>query len=149
MFRVFVGFTLAVLPPLLFVAYCRSLILQASQIGLGAAVLRAIATKSGSVSAKDFHRLQALVGLCPLGQKDGATLAAVSAYYFLLTGLYGISSAICEVVANWTERERQRCSYFVAVRLDQRIANTRKLWAEQMIHQEEQGKSPTSSSESQ
>lgn len=136
MFRAFVGFTLAALPPLLFVAYCRSLLAQACETELSAAVLKAIATESGSVSAEDFHRLQALVGLCPLGQKDGAALACVSAYYFLLTGLYAISSRICEACADWTERERQKCSYFVAVRLDQRIASARKLRAEQMIHPE-------------
>ena len=149
MFRVFVGFTLVVLPLLLFVAYCRSLILQASQIELSAAVLKAITSKSGSVSAKDFHRLHALVGLCPLGQQDGVPLAAVSMYFLLLTGLHGISSAICEVVADWAEEERRKCSHFAAVRLDRRIANTRKLWAEQMIYPEERGKSPASSSESQ
>lgn len=136
MFCAFLGLTLAAFPPLLFAAYCRSLLVQASEIELSADVLKAIAAESASASAEDFHRLQALVGLCPLGQKDRVPLAAVSAYYLFLTGLYAVSSRIRGVIANWTERERQKCSYFVAVRLDQRIASARKLRAEQMIHPE-------------
>jgi hypothetical protein len=136
MFRTFVVLTLAMLPPLLFVAYCRSLLAQASDIELSAAVVKAIATESGSISAEDFYRLKGLAGLCPLGRKDEFPLAAVSIYFFLLTVIYGISSRISGGKANWTHRERQRCSHFVAVNLDKRIASARQLWAEQMIHPE-------------
>lgn len=109
MFPAFVGFTLATLPPLLFVAYCRSLLAQASEVELSATVLKAIATESGSISVEDFCRLKALVGLCPLGQKDEFPLAAVSNYFFLLTLLYAISSRTCGGATNHIERERQRC----------------------------------------
>jgi hypothetical protein len=136
MFRALVGFTLAALTPLLFVAYCRSLLLRALRIEVSREVLKAMAAESASVSAEDFHRLRALVGLCPLGQKDEFPLAAVSIYFSLLTLLYAISSRICGGTARWTHRERQRCSHFVAVSLDKRIASARQLWAEQMIHPE-------------
>ena len=130
----FVGFTLAVLPPLLFVAYCRSLLHQASRNELSAAALNAIAVASASVSPEDFHRLRALLGLCPLGRTDAFPLAAMSFYFLLLKGIYAISSRISRSIANWTERERQRCSHFVAVSLDKRIASAHKLRAEQMNH---------------
>jgi hypothetical protein len=132
MVRTFVGFIVATLPPLLFVAYCRFLLLRASEIELSTAVLKAIAPESERVSAEDFHRLQALVGLCPLDQKDRIPLAALSLYFVLLTGLYTFSLRIGGVIANWTERERRQCSHFVAVRLDQRISRARKLVSEQM-----------------
>jgi hypothetical protein len=136
MFRAFVGFTLAALPPLLFVAYCRSLLHQAAVTELSAATLNAITAASASVSAEDFHRLRALLALCPLAQKDEFPLAAVSIYFFSLTVVYASSSRISGGIANWAEQERQRCSHFVAVSVDKRIESARKLWAEQMIHPE-------------
>jgi hypothetical protein len=132
MVRAFVGFILAALPPVLFVAYCRLLLLRASKTELSTAVLEAIAAESERLSGEDFHRLQVLVGLCPLDQKDRIPLATLSLYFVLLTGLHTFSLRICGVIANWTERERQRCSHFVAVKLDQRIARARKLVSEQM-----------------
>jgi len=136
MIPTFVGFTLAVVfLSLLFVAYCRLLLARASEISLSETVLKEI-LRCESVSCQDFDRLQALVRLCPLVQKRGASLAAISVYHVLLTVLYAVSSRICDSVANWTEREGRLCSHFAAVSLDRRIANSRKLWAEQMIHPE-------------
>ena len=131
----FVGFTMAALPPLLFVAYCRSSLHQAARTELSAAALNAIAAASASVSAEDFHRLRALLGLCPLGRK-AFPLAAMSVYFFSLTVISAVSSRISRSLTNRTERERQRCSHFVAVSLDKRIASAHKLRAEQMKHPE-------------
>ena len=136
MFCIFLGSTVAALPPLLFAAYCRSLLRQASETELSTAALNAIVAESASVSAEDFHWLRALVGLCPLCQKDAFPLAAVSIYFFLLPVFYAMPSRISGGIANWTERERQGCSHFVAVSLDKRTATARRLWAEQMIHPE-------------
>lgn len=108
------------------------------------ATLKAITLQGGAISSQDFDSLRALVRLCPIGQKEGASVGAVAAYYFLLTGLYVIFSRICEAFADWAERERRRCTYFVAVALDRRIANARNLWAEQMIEPEKQEKSSPS-----
>jgi hypothetical protein len=134
MFRALVVLAFLVFPPLLFVAYCRSLLARASATEVSEAALKAMVTQDGVTSSEDFRSLRALVRLCPMGQKDGASLAAVSAYYFLLTRLYGIFSGVSGSIIERAERERRRCSHFVAVRLDQRIANARKLWTEQMIH---------------
>jgi hypothetical protein len=80
-----------------------------------------------------------LVRFCTLGQEDRARLAGVSTYYSLVTRLHASSSRICEAFPDWAERERGRCSYFVAVALDRRITNTHKLRAEQMMQPEKQG----------
>jgi hypothetical protein len=110
----FVGFTLAALPPLLFVAYCRSLLHQASRTELSAAALNAIAVASASISPEEFHRLRALLGLCPLGRKV-FPLAAMSVYFFLLKVISAASARI---------------------NVDKRIASAHKLRAEQMNHPE-------------
>lgn len=49
MFHVFVGFALAALLPLLFVAYCRSLLLQVSKIERSTEVLKAMAAESACI----------------------------------------------------------------------------------------------------
>lgn len=146
MFGALVGLTFAMFLSVVFLVYCRRLLARTSEIELSEAALRAIATQGDRVSSVDFHRLRALVLLCPLDQKDGASLAAVCAYYALLTGLHAISSRTCEGFAEWTEQERRSCAHFVAVTLDRRIARARKLWAEQMIQPgKEEESSPRSS----
>ncbi len=137
MFHAFIGLILVSLLAVLFLAsYCRSLLAQASEAKLSAAAQKAIATESGTISAEDFQRLHALARLCPFGQKDEVSLRAISVYYLSLQGLHGISSRMSDAFAGWAKRERQRCSYFVAVCIDRRIAAARKLWAEQMIRPE-------------
>lgn len=102
---------------------------------LSETAVNAIDTESESVPAEDFHRLRALFGLCPLGRKDAFPLEAVL-IYFLLTVTYTISSRINRGIAYRIGRESRRCSHFVAVSLDKRIATARRLWAEQMINHE-------------
>ena len=141
MFRALVWFTFAVFLPVGFVVYCRMLLARSSKIELSEAAVKAIVTQNATISSDDFHGLRALVLLCPLGQKDRSSLAAVSAYYFLLTGLHAVSSRMCGAFKDWTEQERWRCAHFVAVTLDRRIARARELWAEQMIEPDKQEKS--------
>jgi hypothetical protein len=75
--------------------------------------------------SRDFDSLRALVRLRPIGQQEGASIGVVASYHFLLPGLYVICSRIFETFAGWAECERRRCTYFVAVALNRRIANTR------------------------
>lgn len=77
--------------------------------------------------------MRALARLCPMRGKHEAPLPTVCAYNHLLTGLQTFSSTLFHSLVGWLTRERRRCSYFVAVTLDRRITQTRKLWAEQMI----------------
>ncbi len=136
MVRALVVFTLAVAPILFFVAYCRSLLTRTLRIKLDERALGALGIQCGIPSVKDFPRLQALVRLCPMQGKDETPLASVCTYYLLLNTLEAISSAISDSFAAWTERERRKCSQFVAVTLDRRIQNTRKLWSEQLTSPE-------------
>ncbi len=144
MFHAFVGLILASLLAVLFLAYCRSLLAEASDAKLSEAAQKAIAAESGTISAKDFQRLRALARLCPFGQTDEASLRAICVYHLLLQGLYGICSRMCDAFAGWTERERQRCSYFVDVTIDRRIASARALLAEQTTDSEKQSLPPSS-----
>lgn len=136
MVRALVVFTLALAPILFFVAYCRSLLTRTSRIKLDERTLGALGIQCGIPSEQDFPRLQALVRLCPIEGKDETPLAAVCAYYLLLNTLEGISSAFSDSFADWTERERRKCSQFVAVTLARRIANSQKLWFEQLTSPE-------------
>jgi hypothetical protein len=144
MLRAFVGLILVSLPPVLFVAYCRSLLVEGSEAELSEAAHKAIAAESATISAKDFERLLALARLCPFGQKDETSLRAICVYHFFLQGLHSISSRMSEALARWGEQERQRCSYFVAVKLDRRIANARACWSEQTSSSEKQSSPPSS-----
>jgi hypothetical protein len=144
MLRAFVGLILVSLPLVLFGAYRRSLLAQASEVKLSAAARKAIAAASGTISAKDFQRLKALARLCPFGQKDETSLKAICVYHLLLQGLHSISSRMPEALARCAERERQRCSYFVAVKLDRRIGNARACWSEQTSGSEKQSLPPSS-----
>jgi hypothetical protein len=144
MLRAFVGLILVSLPPVLFVAYCRSLLAQASEAKLSEVARKAIAAASGTISAEDFQRLLAMARLCPFGQKDKASLRVMCVYHLLLQGLYGICSRMSDPFVGWTDRERQRCSYFVAIKLDRRIVNTRALFAEQATQTNKESLPPSS-----
>ena len=144
MLRAFVGLILVSLPPVLFIAYCRSLLVEASEAKLSEAAQKAIAADSGTISAEDFQRLLALARLCPFGQNDDISLSAICVYHLLLQGLHSISPRVSEAFARWVEQERQRCSYFVAVKLDRRIANARACWSEQRSSSEKQSSPPSS-----
>jgi len=134
MFRALVVFTFAVSPPLLYVAYCRSLLARTSAIELSEHARRVTGIQGKIGPACEFARLRALAKLCPAAGKDASLLGAVSTYYHLLAALQTLTTPLFHSLADRAERERGRCSYFVAVILDRRIARTRKLWSEQMIH---------------
>jgi len=110
------------------------LLALASEAKLSKVARKAIAAASGTISAEDFQRLLALARLCPFGQKDEALLRVMCVYHLLLQSLY----------VDWADRERQRCSYFVAIKLDRRIANTHALFAEQATQSDEESLPPSS-----
>ncbi len=123
----------AVTALVLLVAYCRTLVASSSSVELSEHARRAMGVEEGITSADEFDRLQALTQLCPPRGNDATPLAAIRTYYHVLNALQTLSSPLFHSLAAWTEPERRRCSYFVAVTLDRRIAHTRKLWSEQMI----------------
>ncbi len=136
MFRAFVVFAFTVSPSLLFVAYCRSLLAHTSAVELSEHARRVTGIQDKIGPACEFARLRALAKLCPAIGKDESLLGAVSTYYHLLTALQTLTTPLFHSLADRAERERGRCSYFAAVILDRRIARTRKMWSEQIIHPE-------------
>jgi len=143
MLRALGGLIVMSLPPVLFVGYCRSLLVEASEAELSEAAQRAIAAESGTISAEDFKRLPALARSCPFGQRDEASLRAICVYHRLPQCLYSICSRMSDAFVAWAVRERQRCCYFVAVKLDRRIANARACWSEQTNSSEKQSLPPS------
>jgi hypothetical protein len=128
--------TAVVTPLLLFVAYCRSLLASTSSVELSEHARSVTGIQDGIAPADEFARLRALAELCPARGNDENPLGAISTYYHLLTALQTLTSPASHSLADRAERERWRCSYFVAVTLDRRIAHTRQMWSEQMIHPE-------------
>jgi hypothetical protein len=85
-----------------------------------------------NVAADDFDRFQQLLRLCPDLDEGKREVRAVGAYYSGLNVVSHAFSSVFPTVAAWAERERQNCSYFVAVILDQRIAQSRDLCLQQV-----------------
>ncbi|HWG59938.1 MAG TPA: hypothetical protein VN661_12905, partial [Candidatus Acidoferrales bacterium] len=69
--------------------------------------------------------------LCPEGGKDRGEIRAVGAYFLFLSGLRRFFGLLIPKISAWAERERQNCSYFAAVVLDQRISHSRELFNQQ------------------
>jgi hypothetical protein len=127
-------FTAVLTLPLLFVAYCRSLLASFSAVELSEHGRSVTGIQDRLAPAYEFARLRALASLCPARGNDESLLRAVSTYFHLLTAFEFLTSPLSRSLASRAERERGLCSYFVAVTLDRRIAHTRKMWSEQMIH---------------
>lgn len=133
MIRVIVMLGLAVLSMSLFVAYYWWWLARASGSELTKNVSDSMTMGTGVPPSEDLGRLQALIRLCPLREKNEAPIVAVSTYSFVLKVLSVSLLHLSKVSAAWVDREFRRCAHFFAVRLDQRIARARKLRAEQMI----------------
>lgn len=133
MIRVIVMLGLAVLSMSLFVAYYWWRLARASGSELTKNVSDSMTMGTGVPPSEDLGRLQALIRLRPLREKNEAPIVALSAYSFVLKVLSVSLLHLSKVSAAWVDRELRRCAHFFAVRLDQRIARVRKLWAEQMI----------------
>jgi hypothetical protein len=113
------------------VSYCRSLVLSTRQVQVSDRVFEVAHVESRAVAANDFERFLPLARLCGSYKRDGMRLRAVGAYYNTLNVVSRVLGAIAPGVAEWTERERQHCSYFAAVALDRRIAYSRELCLQQ------------------
>lgn len=134
-----VGLFLSLLTlPICFVAYCRSKLKAAARVQFTEACLGILRLENGRLEAKHFWQLLAFVDLCPLAENDGTAVAAVRAYFGVLTLLERILPGSLTALRAGTNRERQSCSHLIAVVLDRRIAHARKMLAEQNIPPENQ-----------
>lgn len=114
-----------------FVSYCRSVIAAYNGVELSEQARQLTGIVDHLVSGDEFKRLLQLIRLCPAMGDDGREIRAVSAYYSLLNFAHLVANALAPVMAQWTERERAGCSYFVAVALDRRITRNRFLMEQQ------------------
>jgi hypothetical protein len=110
-----------------FVSYCRSMLAYSATVALSDNVREFAKLQARSVAADDFDRFVQLLRLCPDLEDGKREVRAVGAYYSTLNVLSHAFRAALPDVANWAERERQNCSYFAAVVLDRRIAQSRDL----------------------
>jgi hypothetical protein len=115
-----------------FVSYCRSMVAHSITVALSDNLREFAGMQSQSVGANDFDRFRQLLRLCPDLAEGKKEVRAVGAYYSGLSMLSSAFRSMVPAVAAWAERERQNCSYFVAVILDQRIAQSRDLCLQQV-----------------
>jgi hypothetical protein len=110
-----------------FFSYCRSMLAYSATVALSDNVREFAGMQARSVAADDFDRFLQLLQLCPDLDEDKKEIRAVGAYYSTLNVLGHSFRSVVPNVAAWAERERQNCSYFAAVVLDRRIAQSRDL----------------------
>jgi hypothetical protein len=114
-----------------FVSYCRSLIAASSKHALSPEV-RDVTGINRAASGDDFARVVQLLHLCPDRPEDRSRIQAIGAYFSLLNFVRSTIAKLVPSLETWTETERGQCTYFAAVALEQRIAFSRDMLAEQM-----------------
>jgi len=114
-----------------FVSYCRSLIAGSARRSLSPDVQDVVGVTK-SVTSADFARVMQYLKLCPERREDRGGIQAIGAYFRLLGLVRKTVGSIIPSLRAWTETERSKCAYFLAVALDLRIANSRDMLAEQM-----------------
>src|SRR5215472_2671626 len=118
---------------LFFFSYCRSLIAASAKETLPQEV-KDVTGISGVASPDDFSRVVQLLNLCPDRPEERGQLRAISTYYQFLRLVRLTAAAVVPSLKGWTDAERAHCSYFAAVVLGRRIAFSRDLLAQQMMH---------------
>lgn len=118
-----------------FVSYCRSVIAASGARSLSEQVRDVAGIKGQEVSGEEFERLLQLARLCPDSGRNRRAVAAITAYFRLVTIVRSASHKLAPSLISWTERELSGCAYFAATALDQRITYSRGLMAEQFSNQ--------------
>jgi len=114
-----------------FVMYCRSLIAASARHSLSSEV-RDVTGIARAASGDDFARVIQLLHLCPDRREDRGSIKAIGTYFKLLSLLRQTVAHAVPSLKAWTELERGQCAYFAAVTLEQRIAFSRDMLAQQM-----------------
>ena len=118
---------------LFFFSYCRSLVASSAKEALPLEV-QEVTGISAAASPDDFTRVVQLLKLCPDRPEERGQLRAISTYYQFLRFLRVTVAAVAPSLKSWTDTERAHCTYFAAVVLGRRIAFSRDLLAQQMMH---------------
>lgn len=92
---------------------------------------RSVAQRWGeSVGDAGFDTLLSLHETCPAVGTTSEGLDSVRAYYRVMESLKKIGAKMAPTLARWAQSEMDVCFRYVAVRIDQRMANTHAMWAE-------------------
>ena|SRR5271167_858072 len=113
-----------------FVSYCRSLMASSASHSLSEEV-RDVTGINSRASERDFRRVLQLLQLCPERPADRMALEAVQLYYSILGTAQAAFSRIMPSFRAWSQNERGRCAYFLAVVLDKRISFNREMLTQQ------------------
>jgi hypothetical protein len=115
-------------------SYWRALLLETATCELSRRALEAGLAKL-TLGPGDFDVIVNMYRICPpLGQHP-TSLAAVRAYYRLIRALADVAESRLaralglDRLADWTQREMQACTRYVAVLLDQRLTENLALAA--------------------
>jgi hypothetical protein len=114
-----------------FVSYCRSVIAATSAVPLSEHVWDVTGIRDRQIRAEEFARLLQLANLCPNSGIDRGAIAAVRAYFRMLTFVRATLRNAIPGIMSWTEAELSGCAHFAAVALDRRILHSRQLMAQQ------------------
>ena len=115
-----------------FVSFCRSIIAASTAYPLSDQVREVAGLAGRDIRGEEFIRLLQLANLCPASSGDHGTIAAVRAYFRMLSVVQVVVRRVIPGgISSWTESELSKCAHFAAVALDQRITNSRDLMAQQ------------------
>jgi len=110
-----------------FVSYCRLQVAAGRRVDLSESAREATGIQGLGVSGDEFARLRRMVELCPETNGDSYKLGAIHAYHAFLGMVQVMFGPMMPAAAAWATSERSGCSYYAAVALDARIAQTRRI----------------------
>jgi hypothetical protein len=114
-----------------FISYCRSVIAASGALPLSEQVWEVAGIKDGEIRGEEFERLVQLSSLCPDSGTDHNGIAAVRAYFRMVTFARMALRGVIPSIGSWTDAELSGCAHFAAVALDRRISRSRDLMAQQ------------------
>ena len=114
-----------------FISYCRSLIAASIKQPLSAEV-RDVTGIPNTAAGEDFPRVIQLLDLCPERPEERGRIRAIHTYFQFLNLVSSTVARVVPALMSWTNIERAQCTYFAAVTLDQRIAFSREMLAQQI-----------------
>jgi hypothetical protein len=114
-----------------FVSYSRAVIAESRGYVLSAEAREVCGFGAAAPSGGHFQRLVRLIDLCPESEGGAYRVRVVGCYFQLLELARMIAKWVAPSLTSWIDSERGGCAYVAAVALDQRIACSRRLMAQQ------------------
>lgn len=115
-----------------FISYCRSVIAASTARPLSEQVREVAGVKGREIQGEEFIRLLQLASLCPASGGDHGAIAAIRAYFRMVSFVRMALRGMIPGIVSWAEAELAKCAHFAAVALDRRISHSRDLMAQQI-----------------